>query len=431
MKISGIHLRAISLLAFGSLAGAFAGIISHTVLARQLGPAGFGSFNSALATANILAPLAAFGVSGFWLRAFGKEGWGATRWIAPSLDFTRLTTALVIGLICVWAFIGPNDEMSRNLLLVVSLVTFGQVGTSLASSKLQLEERYSSLASLLAATNILRALFVLVAASFSWFLLSPISAAAGYAGISVALLAYSHFELRKMGGRLQLKGHPKGPKEPSESPSLFDVASGSWRYGADGLVFLIYYQIDIVLIRYIAGEAEAGLYSAAYLIVGATYLFPGVLFQKFLLPKLHRWAHHDRRKLGQVLKIGTASMLVIGIIVAALLAFVAPVFLPLVFGASFTQGVPLLLILCLCIPVKFASASAGAVLTSGAVLTNKLIIMISAAAFNVIANLLFIPNFGASGAAWVTLGTEVIVLLSFLCVGVAAMRKPSDDRGAP
>lgn len=429
MKISGIHLRAISLLAFGSLVGAFAGIISHTLLARQLGPAGFGSFNSALATANLLAPLAAFGVSGFWLRAFGKEGWAATRWIGPSLTFTKVSTGIVIGVMCTWAFVGPHDEVSRNLLLILSLIIFGQVGISLAKSKLQLEERYAALATLLAATNIMRALFIFGAASSSWFLLSPISAAIGYAGVSAVLLGYSVFELKKMKGGLQLKGHFQTSSGWLESPSMMNVASGSWRYGLDGLIFLIYYQIDIVLIRYLAGEVEAGLYSAAYLIVGATYLFPGVLFQKFLLPKLHRWTHHDRKKLRQVLRVGTVSMFIIGIFIAASLAYLAPILLPFVFGASFAEGIPLLLILCLCIPIKFASASAGAVLTSGTILTNKLIIMLSAAVFNVIANFIFIPSFGASGAAWVTLGTESIVLLSFLVVGTAAMRKSPSEWG--
>ncbi len=80
-------LVAISLLWFGSLAGAGLAFITQVVLARELTPAGYGVFAAALATVALLAPLAGFGVQGFWLKAFGVEGWGAVRWLTQSFRF--------------------------------------------------------------------------------------------------------------------------------------------------------------------------------------------------------------------------------------------------------------------------------------------------------------------------------------------------------
>src|SRR5687767_12146338 len=76
--------KAISLLWVGSLAGAGFAFLTQVFLARKLGSNDFGAFSSALTTITLLAPLAGFGISQYWLKAFGQEGWAAKRWLKPS-----------------------------------------------------------------------------------------------------------------------------------------------------------------------------------------------------------------------------------------------------------------------------------------------------------------------------------------------------------
>src|ERR1700743_3192202 len=90
---AGKALIAIGFLWLSTALGAFLSFLTQTLLARHLGPADFGLFSSSLATVSMIAPFAGFGQSQFWLRAYGVEGWQASRWLAPSLRFITYTTS--------------------------------------------------------------------------------------------------------------------------------------------------------------------------------------------------------------------------------------------------------------------------------------------------------------------------------------------------
>ena len=119
MKISSTGrkaLAAISFLWLGSLAGAGLVLITNVVLARELTPSGYGVFSAALATITLLPPLAEFGLRGFWLKAFGAEGWGAVRWLTRAFRFVILSTTVTLLLLAAWAAFGPHDASFRWLL---------------------------------------------------------------------------------------------------------------------------------------------------------------------------------------------------------------------------------------------------------------------------------------------------------------------------
>jgi len=115
------------------------------VLARELTPSGYGVFAAALATTTVLGALAGFGVGGFWLKAFGAEGWGAVRWLTRSFRFVILSTTVTLLLLVAWAAFGPHDESFRWLLYWLLPVIVGYLFIELVSAKLQLEERYNAL----------------------------------------------------------------------------------------------------------------------------------------------------------------------------------------------------------------------------------------------------------------------------------------------
>src|SRR5688572_17709353 len=96
---------AISLLWLSTAAGAGMVFAAQTLLARQLGPADYGLFASSLATVTMIAPLAGFGLSQLRLRVYGEEGWGADRWIAPSLRLSLVTGVITCVAVVTWALL--------------------------------------------------------------------------------------------------------------------------------------------------------------------------------------------------------------------------------------------------------------------------------------------------------------------------------------
>ena len=115
-------LGAISMLWMATALGAVVVFLTQALLAHALGPASYGLFVSSLAMVRMIAPLAGFGISPFWLMAYGAEGWAADRWLRPSLQFLAGTTLLTLAIVVLWAFTGAPSDTTAILLLLVPVV---------------------------------------------------------------------------------------------------------------------------------------------------------------------------------------------------------------------------------------------------------------------------------------------------------------------
>lgn len=400
--------QSVAALWLGALLGGVLAFATQTILARVLGVAEFGSFSAALASVTLVAPLAGFGLGGFWLNVFGKEGWVALRWLPDSFRFSAISTALTVLVLWIWAWIGPHERRTTYLLLVLTVHVFGQLALELTSAKFQLEGRHLRLALLQTSAHVLRfagVLLLLIIAGQEAF--SAEVAALTYAAVALLISFVGGYELVTMArGRLLLEGHDSASltntPDTTERPGAFRVASLAWPFGLAGVLYLIYYQSDLVLLRYFVNESAVGFYNAAVVVMTAIYLFPSALYQKFLLPRLHRWAYHDAVKLQMVYSVGNFSMVVVGSVILIVLWLLAPFVLPWFFGREYIDAVPLVRILALGLPLFFLASSSGAVLVTRHHIRVKVGIMALTALFNVILNLFLIPAYGASGAAVAT-----------------------------
>lgn len=413
---------AISLLWLSTLGGAAFAFLSQIILARELTPVGYGLFSAALATTTLVAPLAGFGVQGLWLKLFGAEGWGATRWLSASFRFTLISATFVLISLAAWATWGPHDAATQQLLYWLLPVVSGTMFMELVSGKLQLEERYNVLALWQLLPNATRLLFIiLVVAVSSRINVDRIAAAYALAATIVIVLGSAH--LRTMfQGRFSLKGHNKLTVYDAlvikpRPITMFDFARAAWPFGFAGLFYLVYYQSDIILLKYLSGSDAAGIYNVAFTIMGAVYILPNVIYQRFLLPKYHRWANHDRSRFLQVYRIGNGSMLLIGGVTTGVMLLIVPFLIPTLFGTAYKSAIGLLSILAFCAPVRFLSTSVGATLVTQEHMRRKIFYMGSVALVNLALNLLLIPLYAAIGAAISTLISE-IALLAFYLIAV-------------
>jgi O-antigen/teichoic acid export membrane protein len=134
-------LSAISMLWITTAVGAGVVFLTQVLLARELGPAKFGLFTSSLATITMVAPLAGFGLSQYWLQVYGVEGWAANRWLLPSLRFITASTLLTLSIIVVWSLTGAPAD-ARDTLLLLLPVVLGILAVNLLGSQQRLEERH-------------------------------------------------------------------------------------------------------------------------------------------------------------------------------------------------------------------------------------------------------------------------------------------------
>jgi O-antigen/teichoic acid export membrane protein len=400
------------MLSAATFAGAVMVFLTQTLLARKMGPQAYGLFASSLATVTMLAPLAGFGLTQFLLRAYGVEGWGANRWLPPARRFVRVTGGISIGLIVGWALTGAPHNGTRFALLVLWPVVLGILSIDLISNRCRLEDRHKTMAlwqMAIPASRLLVAIVLMLVPH-----LTGRFVALSYCGISVLVATAAWPRVREMlHGDFDLRGHGarRSITAPVVSPTVPELLSQSWAYGVHAALFPVFFQISTILLKYLASDAQAGLYSIGLAVMTAIYLIPATIYQKFLLAKLHRWAAHDAPKFWAVYKQGNIGMLLLGLLVSAGLWTCAPWVVPLVFGPRYHGVIAILMILALCPPIRFLSTAVGAALLTGSHMRFRVYAIAVATVCVIVLNAVLIPRFGEQGAAWATVTGETVLLV--------------------
>jgi O-antigen/teichoic acid export membrane protein len=411
LKISSVKI--ISFLWLGTLTGSAIGFFVQVVLARTLGAEIFGLFTATISTINLIMPLAGFGIAAFWLKVFGQEGWDAMRWLPSSFLFVLISTSLVIATTLVWAAIGPHDPTSNSLLRILSLMVLGNLALELLKSKLQLEENYVGLAVWQITYPLLKlgVLFCLIlfgassAKSVSW----------GFSVLSITICILGIFPLLNMlRGEFYLKGHGSNNLSNGEHnliyPSMFDIWKESWVFGFAGMFYIVWSTSNIVLLKYLAGDKDAGFYGVSILVINAICILPNVIYSKYLMPKIHRWSSQDISKLREVYILGNKVMLIIGCLMMASLFLFSTFMIELIFGHEFSESANILIILAITLPIKFVGHSVGALLVAKDNMLKKVKVMGTVAVLNVVMNIVAIPNWGVYGVAATSVISELILL---------------------
>ena len=406
-------LATIAMLGVATALGAVMVFVTQTLLARELGPQAYGLFASSLATVTMIAPVAGFGLTQFRLRAYGVEGWGANRWLRPSLRFTVATTLLALATIVGWALFIAPDAATRFALLVLSPVVLGVLAIDLLSNRFRLEDRYGAMALWqlgIPASRLLVALALLLVPQ-----LTGRFVAIAYGVISLLLMLNAVPLVRGLArGDFDLRGHGARPRDRAiadATPGVAEVWSQAWPYGLVSVLYPVFFQVSTILLKYQGSDAQAGRYSIALAVMTAIYLIPTTIYQKYLLSKLHRWAAHDAPKFWAVYRRGNVGMLLLGIAIGASVALVSPWVVPRVFGERYASVSQILLVLALCPPIRFLSTATGSALLTDGHMRFRVYAMAAATVVAVALNALLIPHYGESGAAWATVAAETALLL--------------------
>lgn len=408
------NLISLGLLWLGSFVGRGSTFLIYIILARELGPDAFGIFSSAMATIMIFALLGGFGIPHVWLKVFGLEGWSGIRWVKPSLSFVLITLIVIIFIIFTITQIQPEEDKTNMLLTFLFFFLCGYVGIQLVSSKLQLEERYRFITVLQFMPNITR--LVLICACFYLFGLSLtlFEVALIYALIGLVITVWCIKQLIMMSrGEIKLKGHDVPKEIVKIGPSLIEVIKVAWPFGFAGFFAFIYIQSDIVIIKYLVGNDQAGYYSVAFTIFSAVMSIPMILFSKFLIPKYHRWVIHDKVQFYKTYKKGNFAMLLSGIGIFLFLMFFSNILITSIFGVDYLPSVDYVRILAFTVPFSFLSESYGAALMTGEFIKLRVKVMGIVALLNIISNFVLIPFYGAIGAAFSTLFCYIVLMLLY------------------
>lgn len=211
--------------------------------------------------------------------------------------------------------------------------------------------------------------------------------------------------------------------EPGEIESQFRWAA-VLPLGMATIFNLMFNNFDTVMLGAMTSAKEVGRYSAAYkilIVIFGTYY----LLTQSLYPKLSRMkgGRQARQLLAEVL----VALGILGGCLALVIAIWAAPILRIIYGADL-NAIHLLRLLSFAIPMDFCAALMGTVLVSRGF--DKPVLWGAGAATlcNVLMNLWLIPRLNATGAAWATLASYLVLLV---VLGSSCLMQPVFLEEAP
>jgi O-antigen/teichoic acid export membrane protein len=185
------------------------------------------------------------------------------------------------------------------------------------------------------------------------------------------------------------------------------ILKASFPFFVSGLMSYVYMQSDLLMLSFMKGTIEVGRYAVVTTLIFSAYLLPTV-FYNYFLPKLTK-AFRDEKGISVLYKKFTTFIFVLVLPISAALFIFSEKVLKLLYAYKYLDSQYILKILSVVLFFHSLCFVYGAMLTASGNQGLRSKIQILAAITNILLNMVFIPAYGAEGAAFTTAMTEVII----------------------
>ncbi len=356
-------------------------------LARYLGGAGFGQIAFAMAVVLVLLSVGELGFARYTVRELMKPGGDPPAVLGVTITARFIVSAtLFTGLI---AWIGWRKPEGSLLLVVYGT----QLLTNPATEILAWLESHGRVAQS-------------VIAQFTGFIISAACIAAGiwyqaplwFFALTYALegwifISLSALVFLRSGGSIRWGAF--------QFSRAFALVRRSWPELASQAALMLLFRLDTMMIEWLRGAEEAGIYGAAVRVSEMAYFMPGILATLFL-PRLMQ----DRQNTAGLFENSVvdyfSASVVLACGVAAALLLLSP-WMSFAFGREFTRSSEMLRVHAWAFIPYAIGIARTQILTVEDNLAANLPSVFVAVAVNASLNMLWIPSHGGLGAAWATL----------------------------
>jgi PST family polysaccharide transporter len=366
---------------------------ANVVILRALGPAVYGSFGAATAVLAMCLPLTLFG-NVMIVRSLSRPQ-------PPARALLRLATLMstsgaVLGgcAMVVLALAGPFGEPTSHLLLVLVLALLARP-LSAIDVWFQATSRNPEATRVRTVVTILAAIGRIVVAVSTGSLLAMAAIVVLESVVAGILLRVSHVLRSRTSRNLAFS------EAVLMRPHRNEIVVASTWYLGYSMAIILFMRIDQPMILLLSSPTQVGIYAAAANLSDAFSFLPNALLTASLplLGSLHiaNRARYEQKS-AMLLSVGAG----IGYVLAVFGIVAAPLVVPLLYGEDFGQSVTLLQILLLGMPFLFVGILRTPQIIHEGLQREVMWIGVLTLILNVGLNLMWIPTWGAIGAASAT-----------------------------
>lgn len=389
-------LKTITKILTSSYSGAGLIFFVQVLTAKSMTVEDFGMIAATLALVALISPIVGFGLDSYIYKYSASNSGNLFYLMQPAKKY-------VFGSCCVailfFLFFVENRETT-----LMAFMIFSQFSLGMSLAILQIRSKYNYFSILSLCQGFVRLMLFSVLIFFYGNVTLKVAVNTYFVSALIVLLFSSYVIYSDL----------KNTAKPRiEEYTFTSLVRDSLPFGIGTLSFIIYSQSVIYFINKFDGPKNAALFSVSYVFLTMTFMIPSVLYQKFLIPKLHALVY-KKVDVSKIFAFGNTLMFILGVFFSFTVYIFSDLIVNTFFGARYLEASELLKSLTVIIFLRFISANSAAYLMTGNFMKVKNKIMLTVAVINVILMVLFVPIYGVDGAISIIIFSEVIISVSYI-----------------
>lgn len=371
-------------------------LISVKLITNYLGPEGTGNYNTIITFLSFFITFADFGLFSIGVREIAKRPQDIKK-ILGNIFYIRLISALVAAIVA--TLIAFNTGYSHEIKYgvgIASVFLFFNLVSSVYDMLFQVRLEMVKVAIAEVVSRALAVATIIVATKlglgFYWIV------------ASVSLAAIVNFLIKYLYSRKIILLGP-----------MYDSETVGWILKLSvplGVVFIVnnfYFKVDTLILFYFKGATEVGIYSVAYRVLETT-IFIAAFLANSLKPLLSRDVISNADRAARAASQGVTMLFFMSlVIVIAAIPFSQEIIIFLS-NSEFIGGAPILIILSFTSIFIYINILMGEIMIAKDLRRYLIVVAIITLLFNIVANIIFIPIYSYTAAAYITLFSEILLL---------------------
>ncbi len=387
----------------GKVVSTITGILIISLMTRRLGAAGFGDYSTANAVLQVFALMMDLGINVTFPAMLGERSNDpAFQQRAFASIFTLRVVMSVVVLLGIAPLVGFLWPFPWQVKLAIVALSLSYVFPGIQQILIGVQQQRLRMTLSTVAENVgrLTTIFgLLVSPYFGWGVVAQCWIISTSSAIVFAINAWSTHRFLPIRWRWD--------------PSFWlTVLKRSWPVGVSIALNLIYYKADALILQYFRPAAEVGVYGAAYRILEVLITIP-FLYAGVLLPVLSRtWEERKPQEMSQLISRSLDVMLLLIIpLIVGVRWFGVPL-MTFISGPEFAFSGFIARILMLGVAAIYLNTILSHAIVALQAQRKMLPAYALVAALTLAGYLFYIPQAGATAAAWLTVFSEVSILLA-------------------
>jgi len=373
------------------------GFIWTILMARYLGEDKYGIFGFATSFTGILVILVDLGISTHIVRHIATDYDSAPRYLGNAIPLKVIFSVLCTVITLIALIIMNVDELVIKVTLLFTLEMIIKSYVNLFNGTFQAFEKgkYQGIGNTI--LHLILLIFILIAIFTD---LGLYGIAISYILANTIVFVYEYIMLNK---------HVAKPKYELDKEFCKNITLFSIPFAVTGLLYTIYYSIDIVMLTNMVGTYATGIYNATYKLISVLTLFFSV-YTAVIFPVMSRFYKNNESLFLISFEKSIKYLMLIIIPLAVATVFYSKDVMQLIYGHSYDGGSTVLSILIWTVCLLFISGACNTLLNASYKEVSVTKIYAIAAVFNVILNFIMIPHFSYDGAAITTVLSDILIV---------------------